>query len=420
VGSDSNGGTGWGDAFATIQKGIDVASDGDTVLVADGVYVDEGNRDLVFRGKIITLQSENGPAYSIIDCQGAGRALSAQYNTSAKDVIVRGFTIKNGVSNSGGGIYWGYTSANLTVEDCIFHNNSNAAIRTYHLKIDSFVTIRNCDFIGNEGAVYPMNGGNVVITGCVFDGNTATFRAGVIRATGGTKTDIKNCIFTGNISNHDAGAISFEMGIHRLTNCIFAGNRAGERGGAIYTSHLLDDKGSLTIINCTFSNNEAHTGGAIWLSSDSFPIITNSILWENTPNEIYGGGGVPTVTYSDIQGDFIGEGNIDSDPLFVGGGDYHLKSGSPCIDAGNNLVTDIATQDMDAKPRFIDGDEDMTATVDMGAYEYGDICECDTLMDLDIDGLDLADYMSDPGSNEVSILAEDFGRIDCPNYQYTP
>jgi hypothetical protein len=64
----------------------------------------------------------------------------------------------------------------------------------------------------------------------------------------------------------------------------------------------------------------------------------------------------------------------------------------------------------------------MTATVDMGAYEYGDICECDsdTPMDLDTDGLDLADYISNPGSYEVSTLAEDFGRADCPYYQYTP
>ena len=35
MGSDSNGGTGWGDAFATIQRGIDDAEDGDMVLVAD-------------------------------------------------------------------------------------------------------------------------------------------------------------------------------------------------------------------------------------------------------------------------------------------------------------------------------------------------------------------------------------------------
>jgi predicted outer membrane repeat protein len=304
------------------------------------------------------------------------------------------------VANRGGAIYWGYTSADLTVEDCIFHNNSNAAIRTYHLEIDSTVTIRNCDFIGNEGAVYPMNGGNAVITDCVFDGNTATDRAGAIRATGGTTTDIKNCIFTENISDYAAGAISFEMGNHRLANCIFAGNRAAGRGGAIYTSQLLDDKGSLTIINCTFSNNEAHTGGAIWLSHDSFPIITNSILWENTPNEIGGGGGVPTVTYSDIQGGYPGEGNIDADPLFVnsGNGDYHLTAGSPCIDTGTNNGAPTIDFDGEYRPQGL--------VVDIGADEYN---FSDIDQDRDVDGSDLGSYISNQNGISIEEFASNFG-----------
>jgi hypothetical protein len=64
--------------------------------------------------------------------------------------------------------------------------------------------------------------------------------------------------------------------------------------------------------------------------------------------------GTPVITYSDIQGGFNGEGNIDTDPLFVdaANGDYHLMSQSgrwnpaseswimddvtsPCIDAGD-------------------------------------------------------------------------------------
>jgi predicted outer membrane repeat protein len=412
--------------YSTIQAGIDAASNGDTVLVADGVYKGEGNRDLVFGGKIITVKSENGPVKSIIDCEGVGRAFSSYPNTSTRDVVIRGFTIRNGVANRGGAIYWGYTSANLTIEDCIFRNNSNAAIRTYWLKIDSTVTISDCDFIGNEGAVYPMNGGNAVITNCYFYGNTTTFYGGAIRTTGGTTTDIKNCIFTDNISDYGAGAISFEMGNHRLANCIFAGNRAGGSGGAIATSHLLIPKGSLTIINCTFSDNEAHNGGAIRLSADSFPTISNSIFWSNIPNGI-AGDGVPTVTYSDIQGGYSGEGNIDDAPLFMDITDpdpvnwnLRLQLESPCIDAGDDLTPALPATDLDGKPRRIDGDGNLTIAVDMGAYEYGDICECDYMEDLDTDGADLAEYINDPWGQELSILARDYGRINCPMYEFTP
>lgn len=55
---------------ATIQEGINEAVDGDTVLVADGIYTGDGNRDIDFLGKAIVVMSENGPDSCIIDCQG--------------------------------------------------------------------------------------------------------------------------------------------------------------------------------------------------------------------------------------------------------------------------------------------------------------------------------------------------------------
>ena len=89
---------------------------------------------------------------------------------------------------------------------------------------------------------------------------------------------------------------------------------------------------SPTLMNVTIINNNADgVGGGIYLRSDSNPIIVNSIVWGNTPQNIYfreGGAGNITFSYSDLQGgqDSIvtnggtvtwGDGNIDVDPRFV-------------------------------------------------------------------------------------------------------
>ena len=145
-----------------------------------------------------------------------------------------------------------------------------------------------------------------------------------------------------------------------ITNCTIRGNSAGKWGGG---GIFCWDSSSLSITNCTISGNSAGEGGSGGIFCDYFsPSITNCILWNDSPNEIseYG---TPIVTYTDIQGGYTGESNINADPQFVNpaGGDYHLQSGSPCINAGKSGIG-IPTDDQDGKPR--DG------RPDMGAYEF--------------------------------------------------
>ena len=105
------------------------------------------------------------------------------------------------------------------------------------------------------------------------------------------------------------------------------------------------------------SDNGPGLGGGIYCYPSS--TITNCILWGDSANEIHGD---PVITYSDIQGGYSGEGNIDSDPLFIGSGNYHLTALSPCIDKGT--AQGAPNTDIDGTPR------PQGAGYDMGAYEF--------------------------------------------------
>ena len=111
------------------------------------------------------------------------------------------------------------------------------------------------------------------------------------------------------------------------------------------------------IINCTIVENSATNSGggiftelAVWIfwpmpmeipinhgglcASLSAPVVTNCILWENSPDEM--AGMRCKITYSNVRGRYFGRGNINEDPLFVNpeAGEYNLQQGSPCIPRG--------------------------------------------------------------------------------------
>ena len=197
---------------------------------------------------------------------------------------------------------------------------------------------------------------------------------------------LTNVSFAGN-SAADGGAvyidatlaIPWEIGDVTFTNCIFLGNVAELGGGLFITNGEPDgdDTPPFRLTNCTFYGNEAESGGAIYALgpvTTAMPLmLTNSILWGDIPNEIYTEDpeNPPLVTYSDIQGGYEGDYNIDEAPEFVDpdSGDLHLLPGSVCIDSANN-GPELAQYDIDGDLRILDGDGDGWAVVDMGVDEF--------------------------------------------------
>jgi hypothetical protein len=327
-------------------------------------------------------------------------------NSSSSPIIKDCNFIENYSSVNGGGI----SNHNLscpTVLNCIFTKNQTyiqggAIYNVEH----SDPNIINCTFNENSaysgGALANENSDPNVIK-CIFNNNNAANGGGFCNQYG--KPIFNNCIFSDNKANK-AGAIINYYGEPELKNCIISGNRA------YYSSAIFNIAGDLKATNCTLAGNYAEVLYGLVLNKTSIyipkdepgspvipgqPVIRrgsieflNCIIWNGEKAISNPDDSEIIISYCDLQGgnssisgsvNYIkwGQGNINSDPLFVKDGcrvdandpniilepddpnaiwqegDYHLKStaghydqndpnsntwifdevNSPCIDAGD-------------------------------------------------------------------------------------
>jgi parallel beta-helix repeat protein len=356
--------------YPTIQAAIDDALDEDTIWIADGQYSGEGNIDIDFRGKAITVKSENGPENCIIDCQLIGRGFDF-HNGEGEQSVLDGVTITNGTAGRfGGGIRC--TASSPKIINCIFTGNTageygGGICNSY----SSSPIIADCTFSGNtaESKVSGLgNGGGLcnlvnsspILTNCSFSENFANYGGGGAYNCENSNPTLNMCTFTANTTRHGGGVYNCYDSMPSLTNCILKENLA-EYGGAVKNSEAAS-----ILTNCTLYGNSAEIGGGIWNGWGGSTKLTNTIVWNNS--DIDGleetsqisdarGSRISTISYCCIQGwtgALGGIGNIGIGPLFVNpqSGDFHLKSAgwhwdvddrrwqydditSPCIDAGN-------------------------------------------------------------------------------------
>ena len=309
VGSAGDG-TSWAKAFKTIQQGINAAVGGDTVTVAEGIYME----NILFNGKNIVLKSTdplnpNIIANTIIDGNGAGSVV--RFNgTEEESCVLSGFTIRNGNAVWGGGVSGG-TDPTATL-----------------------ATIQNNTITANSAE---QGGGGVYMSDGLIQNNT----------------------ITGNSAPY-GGGLNFCWGTIR--NNVIAGNSAGLEGGGL-------DWCVGTIENNTIVGNSAkyNGGGLAYCAGTS---MKNCIVWGNTALNGPQLQSTGPATYCCIQ-DWTqhGEGNISINPRFHGGnaGGFRLSADSPCIDAGSNGAG-LAASDIVGMPRIMFGGK--SRTVDMGAYEF--------------------------------------------------
>ena len=365
----------------TIQAGINVAVDGDTVLVADGLYTGEGNVNIDFKGKQITVKSQNGPKSTIITCGKKANTRGFSFtNKETNASVLEGLTIKNGVHDKGGGIYC--NNASPTIKNCIIELNSSGIYAK-----NSDIVILDTSIINNHGTgIYfisnidellvdreiptverriiectiSRNAGSGIVSletgGTIIKDSTITQnqRRGIVATSFHFGTQITNCEISGNtgggvecseysgvklqdsIIKQNTGDIGGGIygspsGRIEVTNCIIAENIARRGGGIASTSKFDGPK----ITNCTITRNiaEERGGGVYAVLFGADLIMLNSIVWGNSSNgthpEFFGTGPSITIRNSNIKDGregmgvrpfarwFIYEDNIDKDPLFL-------------------------------------------------------------------------------------------------------
>ena len=274
-GSDEYSGSA-GLPFATIQKGIDSASDGDTVLVSAGTYVENIN----YNGKNITVVGEDRET-TIIDGDSSGSVVRFE-NEEDSTAVLSGFTITNGSgkldeydSAQGGGIY--VKSSSPYLKDLIISDNE--VLEGY-----------------SNGAGIYFAGSTSLIENILIRDNNAGYLASGIGLAGGN-IRIKNVTVVGNTDQSSS---------HGLDNVIYVG------WGGIATL--------TNVIVWSNSPNLLHVGG-------------NSTIYLNYSNI---NGGQESLTQGNNTNIHWGEGNIDLDPIFCDpdNGDFYLAENSPSAGSG--------------------------------------------------------------------------------------
>ncbi len=364
----------------TIQVGINVAVNGDTLLVQPGTYVENisyNGKNITIASLFLTTQDTTYISQTIIDGNQNGGVVEFE-NGETQTALLCGFTITNG---SGGGIGCVYASyprlENLIItENYAEYNGGGIICGAYASPSLENVTITNNSAGSSGGGIYCYNYCSPSLENVTISNNTS-HNGGGIFCLENCSANLDNVIINNNSVNSDGGGILCAANSNlNLQNVTLTGNTAADEGGGIYINDATPSLENVTIYNntslygggiycedsnptfqsiiitdnsaiaggggfychgsnpslddVTISDNDSDAGGGIYCEG-SDPIIENTVISENTAVEI--GGGVLCTDYSDPS--FVNvtiSDNIVSNAEGWGGGICCISNSSPSFE----------------------------------------------------------------------------------------
>ena len=272
----TNDGSSWVNAYDSLHKALDVAIDGDSVLVAEGVYKPPANTDrtvcfhmpsgvkliggypsgggvrsltdhqTVLSGDIGVQGDPSDNTYHVISCNQTNPAtvLDGLY-------ITGGYADGTGEDGNGGGIYVKTNSSRyygVTIIRCHVYEN----------------------YANNGGGIYINQKGDIYYS-TIENNHAGSYGGGLYIKDDGRSY---NTVIRNNYAGQGGGGVNISgfNGAPGLINCIISNNETAGEGSGVF-------QGESRVINCTIVNNK----GGHAVKQGTYASISNSIIWGNEP-----------------------------------------------------------------------------------------------------------------------------------------